>query len=183
MKIPNNLTKLAVNHPSPLPPRFNDGLCFEWNQNSPFILMYMSEPRKAEIAGLKKKTEFALTYKSDIIFLLLRAANNAVQWSEAPFSLKLYNENDYPTIPSEITEESRLAVLFILIEVKSNVIKMLKQCTFSPSFTQELYKYLVMQRNSELTPITYNRTIQEVYSQYTPEQLVEQATARCFAGG
>lgn len=144
--------------------------------------MNISEPSSVEIAGLKSKLEFALTYVNELIFVLARAANNAIPWSDAPFSVRVYRDSEQPAIIKEISEETRLLISFIVVDARSRKVKIFKTCTFSPQFTQEFYRLVAIQRSSTSKGWDYNSALQSVYLRYSPDQLVDLAVARCFAG-
>jgi hypothetical protein len=144
--------------------------------------MNMYEPIASEIAGLKSKLEFALAYVNELIFVLARAANNAIPWSDAPFSLRVYSESEQPIILKEISEETRLFISFILVDAKTRRVKISKACTFSPQFTQELYRLIALQRNSTSKAWNYDSALQNAYSRYSSEQLAHSAIVKCFAG-
>lgn len=174
--------KLALNEPFPLSLP-SEGLFFEWRSSSaPLLIMNIHEPRSSEIAGLKARSEFALAYVNELIFVLVRAANNALPWSDAPFSVRLYEDSERPNIIKEISDETRLTVTFVVVDAKDSRVKLLKQCSFSPTFSQELYRLVALQRKSDLKDWSYDIALQSVYSQYDATQLVDRAVARCFAG-
>lgn len=137
--------KIAMEQPFPLS-FSSEGLFFEWcGDSSPILILNMYEPRRAEIQGLKARSEFALAYVNELIFFLVRASNNALPWSEAPFSARVYQDHEKPNIPQEISSQSRLCITFVVVDAQDRRVKMLKDCSLSPQFTQELYRRVAVQ--------------------------------------
>ena len=176
------MTLLALNEPFPLP-LVSEGLIFEWRGNSgPMLVLNIHQPHEPEISGLRTKAEFALSYVNGLIFILVRAANNALPWCDAPFSVLAYSDVERPHIISEISEQTRLVLWFTVVDAQDNRIKLLKECTFSPDFTQELYRLVLVQQNIVDHKCDYHAALNHVYTHFSPEKLARIATVKCFAG-
>lgn len=159
-----SLKQVTVGQPfiMPLPQVNFDGGIFEWRKSdSPWFVTYLEKPTSDEIKGFKNSLKFALNYQNGVIWILFRTST--MNWSGCPFSLHLLPEGDRPIIPNEITSESRLTAMGVMIDSRDNKVMAIKDFTFEPDFTQKLYEILKKQEHNPLGTDELGSIIQRVY--------------------
>lgn len=149
------------------------------------LIVSMRHPKPAEIMAARKgEAEFALVYERGVIFLLYRFGA-ALPWSDAPYSSWLLRPDQRPCPPTELSTETRLALIVTLIDAADRgTVKALRFITFSPAFTASFYDALRRQTGERWAgQAAYDRTLSDLYRQFpTTKSLLKRAIARTKGG-
>lgn len=157
------------------PKRLQEGIRMGYDDSGLYLTACLDRLTEKEIDKLRiGKAEFALYENSGILFLLAKIPG-VLSWSDAPFHIKLYeDERKVPEIP----EGAGLALTIYGIEATTGKIKSMRLIGLGTKFSRELVQVI---RNQQTGPPVdrqgYNQQLEAIYGMYTCEMMVQRAIA------
>jgi hypothetical protein len=154
--------------------RYQEGAYFEYDKAGPVLILALSQPTEREIyAARKGVVEFAL-YESPPAIFLLHKIQGLEQWSDSPFSIRLYERK--PPIKNT-------GIFFIaLVDADTGILKAQRLVSTSIEFANELRAAIMRQYEKPFSKAEYDRKIDEMYRKHTSKELLSFAVARHQAG-
>ena len=159
--------------------RYNEGAYFEYSEAGPFLIFAFSWPTKEDIEAARKgRVELAL-YEAPPVIFILHKIRGLEQWSDSPFSIRLYDGMGKKFDWSEPIEEGQgLGLNIVLVDADTGVLLALRLVGTSTEFARELRAAILRQIEAPFSVTAYDSKINEVYTKYTSQQLLALATAQ-----
>jgi len=137
---------LAVGQRSPFPAPPGESLKVAFDRKrAPLLLLGTDKPTANEVKGVRKDPLHVglLPHGRHTAFLLLRGPRIAADWMDAPFSAAKLPPH-LRGLPACGTGQGYLARL-LMIDIRDNRIKAMRQVSFSPAFSQALQSEVARQ--------------------------------------
>lgn len=144
------------------------------------LVISLSNPDQSEIKAIKaEECKFALTVISPMISLSYKFGG--MPWSDAGFSIHLIENKKLPELA---TSESRLVLYIYLVEASSTNLLVMRSVTLSPNFSAAFLKAVKEQEQEKWSgEQAYRAACQQIYKQYSPNDLVKLSIAQSRGGG
>ena len=162
----------------------SDGARLEYTKSGLMLVVHAKNPLQKEIESFsKKRVDLALYEKGQVIWFLFKI-QGSLSWSDCPFSIKL-NKDPYiiDNFPRHLPGDQGLGLHMILVESSSGIIKAMRLVGLENRFSQEFCNMLQRQVESAFDLEKYVQEIKQVFSNFTPKQLVNYANARTYTPG
>lgn len=155
---------------------WREGVWFDYTAIGPVLVFAFKKPSDEEILAARKgQVELALYDDPPVLFILHRI-EGLEDWSDCPFSVRLCKDEIDLSLPIE--EGKGLGLQIVLVESTTGIVKALRLVGTSTEFARELRAAMVKQMIRPFSPHEYNQTVNDVYTRYTSEQLLNRAKAR-----
>lgn len=153
--------------------RLQEGIRMGYDDSGLYLLVCLDRLTEKEINKLRiGKAEFALYENSGILFFLVKIPG-VLNWSDAPFHIRLYE--DGRSVP-EIPEGAGLALTIYGIEATNGKTKSMRLIGLGTKFSQELARIIKNQQMGlQIDKQKYDQQLETIYGMYTCEMMVQRA--------
>jgi hypothetical protein len=126
--------------------------------------------------------ELALHETGPVLWLLHRI-EGLEQWSDCPFSIRLYDGMGRNFDWSEPIEDGQgIGLNVILVEASTGILLVQRLVGLSTRFSRELRSAILRQLEQPFSKADYEATIQRTYTNYSTKKLLSWSTIRCKVG-
>lgn len=161
--------------------RYKEGVYFEHTGTGPCLVFALHKPTAQEVEAAKKgRVELALYGDPPVLFLLHRI-RGLEQWSDSPFSIRLYKDKEF-NLPRRFEEGEGWGLQIVLVDAGTGILLALRVVGTSTRFANELRAAIMRQYEAPFTIEAYHAKIDEVYRKYTSQDLLALAVAKHTAG-
>jgi hypothetical protein len=157
---------------------------YNFRQGAHELLMWLGSPSREEVRAIRKgRAEFRLLVESGVIFLLYRFEGNA-RWSDCPYSYHLVPA-EQRQLPFDLpTPESRAMLQVLLVDAHTAILKVIRTCSLSPSFSRRLHEAIGDQAvRTDFSKTAYAATLTALYRKYpSANRMAAAAEIACIGG-
>lgn len=145
------------------------------------LIIFMDDPLPVEVGAIQRgRPEFALVIEPPVLLFLCQFG--VLPWNDSPYSWHLEQEADR-SIPLPPSPMEHALLTTMLVDARTGLIRALRACTFSPSFTQTIDAAVRHQAGLGWDPDQFDRTLAKLYDRYpTTESFLLAADTRCTGG-
>lgn len=164
-----NLVQLSVNNPYPFQMTEGGQANFLSKKTGNILRVGVYGMMEEEKYALKKgKIKIGFVYQEPVIILIVDFAG--ILAIDCPFDARLYPSGDLD-LHSITNQEQRLFVILHAIDIKTNILKVIRGFTLSPTFT---LNFLSVVQDQLVSKADFERTLQTMY-QSNITTLIKQA--------
>lgn len=158
--------------------KLQEGTYLEYTSTGPMLIMAVDKPTEKEIKAAKSgKMEFAL-YETDVLIWFLYKIHG-FGWSDAPFSIRLYDGRGISFDWSEeILDGAGLGLNVVLVDAGTGIVKALRLIGMPTEFSREFRAATLRQLERPFSADTYLRHINHIYKSNTSDDLLLKATVK-----
>ena len=162
---------------------YREASILEHTESGPMLILAINRPTIKEIRAVKNgKIELALYEREPVLWLLFKIQGFG-PWSDAPFSIRLYDGRGRKFDWSEeIDEGMGLGLQIILIDAGTGIVKVLRYVATPTRFSREFRAAILRQLERPFCQVEYDREISRVYGKFSSEDLAERADVKCRIG-
>lgn len=154
--------------------KYQEGVIFDFQQAGPLLYLFFNSPTETEIESIKKgEFEIGFYQKDEVIFIM--AKFEGMPWMDAPYSVHLST----PFAFEDIQEGQGFGLTTLLVDASTGILKAIRYSGLSTRFSQKLRGAIEAQNTIPWNEIKYNQKINEVYGNYSTDDLVLRADAIC----
>ncbi len=162
--------------------QYPEGVRFEYTESGPYLIFAYSNPTAEEIQAAKTgKVELAL-YETDPILWILHKIHGLEQWSDVPFSIRVYDGKRAFDWSEPITDGLGLLLNIILVDANTGILLAQRIVGLPTKFSLELRATILRQLDHQFTKSNYNSAIDNTYRNYTTKDLLQRASIKCKVG-
>lgn len=146
---------------------------FGMDESGTSILVRFNNPNNHEIEQFSEGMPFEIRFVEvkGIIMVLIKIGD--LNWMDAPYSPHI-SKGNYPGVfQDEIPDGTGYSLMLILLDSNSGIIKCLRFLGLSTRFSRELRKTSLRELQLAHDKVSYTQHINQIYSQYTTNQLVK----------
>lgn len=141
------------------------------------LRMFLNGLGASDVDGVARGTiRFGLVVDPPVIMLSYRF-DEAIPWSDAPFSIHMVPE-DRRQMPPELQPGERAVMTIMLIEARSGIVKALRVIGLGESFSRRLHQAIIEQATAPFDQVAYDAKLETMYRNYSSKQLFSRAVAR-----
>lgn len=157
-----------------------EGIGYSYDRGGHLLLVRYNDLTQEQIQQHKDgKTAFALLVHGSALFILSRLAFDG-GWSDTPYN---WWEAPAPERQRPDLSSGAAAVVVVLVEARTGIVKSLKLMSWTRKFTKALHEALAKQARSAYDPRQYQKDIQSAYRKWeSPDAMAADAIARCIGG-
>ncbi len=156
----------------PLPPQAEEGVVFSVEPYTMMLIYYFRRPTVQEReAFCRGNAQMAVTKLQDTLFILSRFS--PMTWMDTPYSACL--SQSFKSFP-DLKQNQGYAVDAFLVDCQTNILmehRLMHLDTASSLKMRELI--LEDQQQQDFSEERYQRTVQEIYRNYPPKELLNRA--------
>ena len=163
---------------------YPEGVIFEFDEAGPMLIYALRGLSEGDsMAARKGKVELALYEAPPVLFILSRIQGLA-QWSDSPFSIRLYDDKGRAFDWAEPIPAGRgLGLHVVLVDADTGILKAQRLVSLSTEFSRGLRAAILRQlEDAGFTPAAYHEKVDSIYRRYTTEELLQRAEFRHRAG-
>lgn len=154
--------------------KYNEGTRFDFQQSGPILYLFFSRPSERETEWIRAgKFELGFTEKDEIIFMLFKFGG--MNYVDAPYSVHLSKEFTF----DELQEGMGFGLNVNLIDASTGILKVIRYVGLSTDFSRRFMKAVERQRKIDFDKTKYFAAIQQIYGNYSTDDLVQRADAWC----
>jgi len=172
------MLKIEIGEPYPWKSAkvLTEGAEFNFTSHVNLLRLYLHSPTEEEIRAVRlEEVAFALAVEEGIIFLLSRFGDT-IPWFDAPYSLHLLGMEEQPRHASPKATRPPVVINVVLIDIATNIVRALRECTLSPASTKALFRAAEEQALNPTTRAQHDVALARAYSRYpTSESLLGRA--------
>jgi hypothetical protein len=163
--------------------QYPQGVRFEYTESGPYLIFTFRNPSPKEIEAARKgKVELALHETAPVLWLLHRI-EGLEQWSDCPFSIRIYDGTGRRFDWSEPIEEGQgLGLNIVLVEASTGILLVQRLVGLSTRFSRELRSTILRQLEQPFSKEDYAAEINRIYANYSTKTLLSWATVKCKIG-
>jgi hypothetical protein len=167
--------KFEVGQPyKPGTTKYGEGTRFDFLQSGAILELYFSRPSIDEIEDIKAgRFEIGLCERGNIIFMLFRFGN--WQWMDAPYTVHL----PQPFTFEDPKPGTGYGLSIFLVDAATGILEGMRYVALSTDFSRKFRDAVERQKSKPFDHDAYNMELQQVYSNYSTEDLVKRADAFC----
>lgn len=160
--------------------RYPEGSVFEYLEDGPVLFIYAGHPTQKEIEAVRKgNLEFAL-YETEYVLWVLYKIQGFGPWSDAPFSIRIYDGSGMVFDWSEeIVVGTGLGLQIILTDAATGIVKAMRYVSLPTNFSRFLREAILRQWEKNFSREKYDREIDRVFANFTSDELVLRTDIRC----
>jgi hypothetical protein len=163
---------LSIGKPNPSKGPFQEGCHYNYDVGGHWLQYLYNKPTTEEIESIQKsKPLFALYIKDPVIFLLHQFGE--MPWNDSPYSWWIVKPENRAN--PEINDTDLALLSIMMTDISTRLIVALRALTLSLPFTKRLHQEIIRQSQYPLNMMDYHRVIEETYSEYSTNDMVEQA--------
>lgn len=154
--------------------RYPDGTRFDFLQTGAMLNIFMDFPTSNEVEEIRSgKFELGFYEEEDIIFFLFRFGRS--QFMDAPYTV----HKSEPFTFNEIQSGTGFSLTVTLVDGTNGIIKAIRYVGLSTDFSNRLKKAVERLEKQPFSASQYTEKLQQVYKNYSTEDLVQRADAWC----
>jgi hypothetical protein len=163
--------------------QYPEGVRFEYAESGPYLIFTFRNPSPEEIEAVRKgKVELALHETSPVLWILHRI-EGLEQWSDCPFSIRIYDGMGRKFDWSEEIEDGKgIGLNVILVEASTGVLLVQRLVGLSTKFSRELRSAILRQIEQPFSKADYAATVDRIYTNYSTKKLLSWSTVKCKIG-
>lgn len=163
---------------------FPEGVQYNFRQGVHELLMWLGSPSREEVRAIRKgRAEFGLLVESGVIFLMYRFEGNP-HWSDCPYHYHLVPPEQRQLPFDLLTPEGRAMLQILLVDAHTGLLKVIRMCSLSPSFSCRLHAAISEQAAQTGFSVTaYDDTLTALYRKYPTASRMAAATQMKCVGG
>ncbi len=164
--------------------KYPEGVRFEYTESGPCLIFAFRNPSQKEIEAARKgKVELAL-HETSLILWVLHRIEGLEQWSDCPFSIRIYDGIERAFDWSEKIDEGKgVALSIVLVNADTGILLAQRLIGLSTKFSQELRSAIFRQLEQPFSKAEYTAEINRAYANYSTKKLLSFATVKCKVGG
>lgn len=156
---------LAVGQPYPTWTPGHAHQYFEWSEKGCDLLVAIDGLHKDEIAGFRNNPiKMSLSYLRGIAFINFEVRDCVTL--ELPFTSAIIPPERMPPLDEFAGKNARLAMVAILIEARTGVVRGIRRVTVSPAYTQRLIAILQEQAAAPTTKAAHDLQVERLFAMY-----------------
>lgn len=163
--------------------QYREAAVLEYTESGPLLLLAIIGPTAKEVEAVKAgKIELALYEREPVLWFLFKI-HGFGPWSDAPFSIRLYDGRDRKFDWSEEIEDGMgLGLQIILVDAGTGIVKALRFIAMPTDFSREFRAAILRQLERPFSADEYNREISRIYANYSSDDLADRADIKCKLG-
>lgn len=148
---------------------YREGMFFDTDETGANLIVCFSSPTQKEIAQFDSsvRSEFRLTVKNDILFVLAKIGD--LNWMDAS-----YNPSLAPSLKPldiDIVDGNGIPMWVYLVDARTNILKAQKLIGLGTKFSKDLQRMAKStMKNGQDNDFNYR--LQKIYNRYTTQELV-----------
>lgn len=159
-----------------------EGVLYGFNRGQHSLAVFFNDPQEGEILAFRKaQVKFSLTTLEGIIFVGAFIPS-VLDWSDAPFHIKLQSEETWCESTDPKTPETRIMLSLFLVNAASGILEAMRLVTYSPAFSRAFEAAIEDQKVAPFDPATHNRHLGDIQMKMTSAQIVRKAHITCTGG-
>ncbi len=153
---------------------YAEGTKFDFQQSGAALELYFSKPTNDEIQDIKRgRFEIGFYECGNIIFLLFKFGG--WQWMDAPYTVHL----SMPFTFEDPEPGTGYSLNVSLIDAATGILRGIRYVGLSTDFSQKFKDAVNRQKLKTFNLSLYNSEIQQVYGNYSTQDLVKRADVFC----
>lgn len=155
---------------------WQEGTFLEYTESGPILIFALNNLTETEIEGAKKGQIELAIYASDPVLWFLHKIKGLEDWSDTPFSIRLYDDKGITFDWSEPIEEGKgVGLQIVLVDAATGVIKALRLIGMPTKFSKEFRQAILGQLEVPFSKEEYDSAIQYVYRNLRTKDLLARA--------
>lgn len=171
-----NYTEFRVGEKFPLPIQAQgDGGMFQYDINGAIFILRLSKVDLIAVEAFRTgKIELALFAEHKVLFLLYKIDGIFKSWGDCPYNIHYHEAAQKP----DFTRPQEKALNLYLIDSRLELLLAIRALALNEKFYSTLVRLIDAQRESPISKEQYISTVQELWKQYTPDEMYNHATAK-----
>jgi hypothetical protein len=163
--------------------QYPEATLLEYTETGPTLLMAVKTPTEKEIKAIRGGgLELALYETEQVLWFLFRI-HGFGPWSDAPFSIRLYDDQGKKFDWSEdIGAGMGIGLQMVLLDAQTGIVKALRLVAMPTEFSRQFRAVILRQTERPFSKDNYFREINRIYDAHSSEDLVKRSSVKCRLG-
>ncbi|HEY3426257.1 MAG TPA: hypothetical protein VGL27_15785 [Negativicutes bacterium] len=158
--------------------QLSEEVSYRYDSAGHVLVLVLSALTAEQIQDSKKGTvELAMYEDGPVIFLLSKFGDNG-KWNDAPYSWHLMSRSQQ-VLPDDLAEGAGAKMKVILVNADNGMVEVIRTVIMGHDFVEQLHAAIHKQASGRFNGQSYAKHLNGIWNQYTPEEMVEMAQARC----
>ncbi|HZK18932.1 MAG TPA: hypothetical protein VFD15_06415 [Clostridia bacterium] len=163
--------------------RYNEGATFEYSELGPVLVFAFGNPAPEEIQAVKKGRVDLALYESPPVLFILHKIQGLEQWSDSPFSIRMYdNMGKVFDFGEPIRDGMGLVLHIVLVDADTGVLVAQRIIGTPTEFSRDIRAAILRQIEQPFSPESYHRKIDNIYRTFSTKELLRRATTYRMRG-